>query len=534
MNQLKKKKMSDLTQNNGIDDQVQKREIDTIQIETQNPTAEKDSQEFPEGGWGWVVVAGTFIIMGTTFGMINAFGEYQKYYLTKFPETKQSILTLIGSLQPFSIYIFSIPSTIFIRHYGPHCAVAISGLIMSFSFMMTSLCKEVWQLALAQGIVFGLGASIGIVVSYTVPQQWFKRRRATAIGIIASGSSIGGIVWPLAVQNLVRQVGFPWASRIIGFIYIPLLAFATVAIKTRDHEISHGQQGNASNASNTEIKQENGIENDRSLDFEQELNSLSSSRSIETENYQRDSISKSNPTSPTNENITQAAAEDDDNKKHWIRRHFFHSQFLIDWTVLKDWRYDTIVMANAIGFFGLFIPLFFIPSYAELLDIRTNVKTYILTIMNSSSVLGRILPGIIGDKVGRLNTLIVAVTLSGVVVFALWMPTKHEPLMIITGLAFGLTSGAFVSLAPAVLGQIFGLNGLQSRLSIFLLMSAPGSLLGPVIGGSFLPTGADSVAQSSTKGYNKLIIFSGVMFFAGAILLIITRLSISRRLFAFV
>ena len=46
----------------------------------------------------------------------------------------------------------------------------------------------------------------------------FKEYRATALGIAAAGSSVGGIVSPIMLRRLFVQVGFSNAVRISGFL----------------------------------------------------------------------------------------------------------------------------------------------------------------------------------------------------------------------------------------------------------------------------------------------------------------------------
>lgn len=55
--------------------------------------------------------------------------------------------------------------------------------------MMLSLCTEYYQFFLAQGV--GLGLAFGLVFNLSVssPGHWFNAKRATAFGVMASGSS---------------------------------------------------------------------------------------------------------------------------------------------------------------------------------------------------------------------------------------------------------------------------------------------------------------------------------------------------------
>jgi MFS family permease len=56
---------------------------------------------------------------------------------------------------------------------------------------MTSLCKELWQFILAQGICIGLGSGIVFVPFIGLLSQWFSSKRGVANGVASSGSAVG-------------------------------------------------------------------------------------------------------------------------------------------------------------------------------------------------------------------------------------------------------------------------------------------------------------------------------------------------------
>lgn len=58
---------------------------------------------------------------------------------------------------------------------------------------MVSLCKEFWQVVLAQALGIGLGIGLLFLPALSISSQYFLRRRAFAIGIVSAGSSIGGM-----------------------------------------------------------------------------------------------------------------------------------------------------------------------------------------------------------------------------------------------------------------------------------------------------------------------------------------------------
>lgn len=57
--------------------------------------------------------------------------------------------------------------------------------------MMLSLCKNYWQVLLAQAFAVGIGTGALFVPSVAILNTYFTTKIATAVGIAASGSSFG-------------------------------------------------------------------------------------------------------------------------------------------------------------------------------------------------------------------------------------------------------------------------------------------------------------------------------------------------------
>lgn len=61
----------------------------------------------------------------------------------------------------------------------------------------------------------------------------FIRHRGLALGITVAGSSIGGVIWPIMLDQLLnsRGLSFGWTMRIVGFTMLPLLTIATLTVR---------------------------------------------------------------------------------------------------------------------------------------------------------------------------------------------------------------------------------------------------------------------------------------------------------------
>ena len=54
-----------------------------------------------------------------------------------------------------------------------------------------------------------------------------------ALGIVTSGNSVGGIVYPVVVRQLLPKVGFGWTVRVLGFINIASFLVVIAFMKPR-------------------------------------------------------------------------------------------------------------------------------------------------------------------------------------------------------------------------------------------------------------------------------------------------------------
>ncbi|KAI1437337.1 major facilitator superfamily domain-containing protein [Xylaria sp. CBS 124048] len=182
----------------------------------------------------------------------------------------------------------------------------------------------------------------------------------------------------------------------------------------------------------------------------------------------------------------------------------------------RETRYTLVVIGTFFVLWGFYLPFNYLPIQAQQQGVSPSLVPYILPIVNALSIPGRIVPGIIADKIGRFNVLILICILSAVITLALWVPTHSTAATLTFGAIYGFASGAFVSLLPAVVAQISDLREIGARNGMLLFIGSLGALTGPPIGGAIL---------SAQKGnYLGLKLWAGFTILAGTLIMMASRM----------
>ncbi|KAL2171010.1 hypothetical protein VTG60DRAFT_4025 [Thermothelomyces hinnuleus] len=200
--------------------------------EIATPLPERDFQP-PDGGLvAWSQVLAGVLINMMAWGYPSTFGVYQLYYrdTLKLPESQ---ISWIGSLQVFLAFAMcTVSGRLADAGYVKSTIIAGSFMVV-LGTMMTSLCKQYWQIFLAQGLLTGLGLGIVFMPPLSVINSYFVTKRSSALAISATGTGLGSVVLPATIQYLIPQVGFPWAVRCAGFVTLFVATLSVLILRPK-------------------------------------------------------------------------------------------------------------------------------------------------------------------------------------------------------------------------------------------------------------------------------------------------------------
>ncbi|KAF2686190.1 MFS general substrate transporter [Lentithecium fluviatile CBS 122367] len=179
-----------------------------------------------------LTVLGTSCILFSTVGFLNAFGVFEQYYAeTYFRDKSLSAISWFGSFNIFCMFGGALVSGILNDIYGPKWLLRTGTVMALLGLFMTSLCTKYYQFFLAQAMLFGFGVAALFLPGFATIPLYFTKHRGLALGITIGGSSLGGVIWPIALRRLLVDIGFPWTMRTAAFIMMPLLVIGCLTVR---------------------------------------------------------------------------------------------------------------------------------------------------------------------------------------------------------------------------------------------------------------------------------------------------------------
>ncbi|XP_043585209.1 uncharacterized protein LOC122568944 [Bombus pyrosoma] len=175
----------------------------------------------PDGGWGWVVVAASFMVNLIADGITFSFGVIYVEFLNYFGEGK-SKTAWIGSLF-MAMPLLSGPVASFLTdRYGCR-RVSIAGSILAAAgFVISSFANSMEVLIFTFGVLAGFGLSLCFVAAVVIVAYYFDKKRSFATGLSVCGSGIGTFIFAPVTQYLLAEYGWRGTTLILAGLFLNL------------------------------------------------------------------------------------------------------------------------------------------------------------------------------------------------------------------------------------------------------------------------------------------------------------------------
>lgn len=184
--------------------------------------------------YGWVIVAGAFVVLFVAYGAQYSFGVFFAALLEEFGWSRAS-LSGVFSLYAFGYCVFGFPAGRLTDLWGPRRVIAAGGCFLGLALAGMAAVSRLWEPYLLYGLVAAIGMGTAYVPCNATVVKWFVRRRGLAVGLASSGASAGTVVLPALAQALVGAMGWRAAYLVLGVGVLLLLNLVALGMR-RDPE----------------------------------------------------------------------------------------------------------------------------------------------------------------------------------------------------------------------------------------------------------------------------------------------------------
>ncbi len=121
----------------------------------------------------------------------------------------------------------------FVDRFGIAVVLIAAALVLAAGFMLAAVSRNIWEFALAQGLLIGAGSAVGFGPLLADVSHWFRRRRGIAVATAACGNYLAGAVWPLALRGVLAEDGWRAVYLTVAVICVVVMVPLSLLLRRR-------------------------------------------------------------------------------------------------------------------------------------------------------------------------------------------------------------------------------------------------------------------------------------------------------------
>ena len=178
---------------------------------------------------GWRVAVAGAVACGTAFGTVYTFGAFFEAMVDDLDAGRGSTALVFG-VTLLLFFGFGVVSGPVADRFGPRRLVVGGALLLGAGLALTSRVDTVSAGYLTYGVGVGLGGGMIVTPMYAVAGGWFVRRRALAMGVVATGNGLGTLLLVPFAERLIADHGWRTAYVTLAVLDVALILAAALVV----------------------------------------------------------------------------------------------------------------------------------------------------------------------------------------------------------------------------------------------------------------------------------------------------------------
>ncbi|XP_078586112.1 monocarboxylate transporter 13-like [Branchiostoma floridae x Branchiostoma japonicum] len=427
-----------------------------------NPESPPQTQP-PDGGWGWMVVVGGFIVTGCVGGIFRSLGVFFLTFSQQFDASSAETAWITSILISVTLFLSPV-GTALASTIGFRPTIMLGGVLSAAGFIISGFATRMFHLYLGIGCLTGLGYALAFGPAMAIVGQYFTKRRALANSLTVVGTSVTSMAFPPLFQYLMDEFGLKGALLIIGGIMLNMVVAGAL------------------------------------------IRPLEAYRDKKVEN---------GPNTPADSRVNDSTCTA--NKCYAAALNFLKTFWAqMDFKVILIPAVALFLTSMFLMEFCLVVPSLYIVPLANQLQIEDYMAASLLSVSSIADMFSRLAVGAIPDspRFGRLDQYGLSLCLLGI--SNLLCPlAKTYPALVAYCIAHGVFYGAFAPLLLTCLVELVGPKRLPSAIGILMSIQGFASLAGPPFAGWLF---------DETQSYDATFLQAGASFLLAGLLPFLLRL----------
>ncbi|XP_022333147.2 monocarboxylate transporter 12-like isoform X1 [Crassostrea virginica] len=431
-----------------------------------------------DGGYAWVILAGSFYSSFCMEGLIGSFGLLLPTLMEEF-RASAAVVSMLNSSLIGIFLVLGFFSSVLIERYGTRPVMFTGSCVYSLGLFFSFLAPNILVLFVTYGLLCGFGIGLIFVPATMIVNQYFDRRRPLANGILCSGSGIGILVMSPIIENSIEAFGWRGALLIYACFTLQLCVCACLMRPIKLAKNPAQKQPDDIRGEQTYPLMEKELESEK---CEPKYASLPFLRStVDTCSCSTLSLPMLFGSHLSIDKGKQGSQIDKKENQKQERKSCALPPFL----TRKPFLF--IAVGCLLTQMGQFIPLTFIGDYGNHVGVTSQEISIVLSIFGVANTIGRFFAGLIANTrcLTHLAICSFGLVLSAVACFLFFLCTTFGTLIGFS-ITYGFFIGFFPPMQPLMIMDYLGLEQLTAGFGFVTMLKGPAAIIGPPFAGALL------------------------------------------------
>ncbi|XP_051522473.1 monocarboxylate transporter 6 [Myxocyprinus asiaticus] len=173
----------------------------------------------PDGGWGWVVLLATILVLALTLAFPSCIGIFYVDLQTEF-KASNSETSWVPSIMIAVLHAGGPLCSVLVERFGCRATVMFGGVLSGLGMAVSSFTHSILELYITAGVITGLGFCLSFQPAVTILGHYFVRRRPFANAMSSTGTALGLSTLPFLGDYLHSELGWRGSFLVLGAVLL--------------------------------------------------------------------------------------------------------------------------------------------------------------------------------------------------------------------------------------------------------------------------------------------------------------------------